>query len=169
MDDLSVETQGTVSAGRGGVLHSPFARPEDSIGYLLWHTMHDWQRQLDQQLAPLGMSHVQFILMACTARLTAQDQPVSQARIAAYSRFDPMLVSKVLRTIESRGLLRRDADPDDTRCKRVELTPQGWATLERAFAVVKEAHQHHFARLGEDGDELRRLLRRLMEIGPPED
>src|SRR5579862_2645248 len=154
MDDVTAEQERTVIAGRGGALHSPFARPEDSLGYLLWHTMHDWQRQLDQQLAPLGMSHVQFILMACAARLAAQGQPVSQARLAAYSRFDPMLVSKVLRTIESRGLLRRDADPEDTRCKRVELTPQGLATLERAFAVVAAAHQRHFARLGGDGEEL---------------
>jgi hypothetical protein len=38
--------------------------PEDSPGFLLWHVTLRWQREIAAALAPLGLTHVQFVLLA---------------------------------------------------------------------------------------------------------
>ena len=40
--------------------------PNDSPGFLLWHVTLRWQRDIATALAPLGLTHVQFVLLATT-------------------------------------------------------------------------------------------------------
>jgi len=40
--------------------------PNDSGGLLLWHATLRWQRGIAQALRPLDLTHVQFVLLACT-------------------------------------------------------------------------------------------------------
>ena len=40
--------------------------PEDSPGFLLWHVTLRWQRDIAAALAPLDLTHVQFVLLATT-------------------------------------------------------------------------------------------------------
>src|SRR3546814_15453085 len=39
-------------------------RPENSPGFLLWQVTNQWQRRLRATLEPLGLTHVQFVLLA---------------------------------------------------------------------------------------------------------
>jgi hypothetical protein len=41
-------------------------QPNESPGFLLWHARLRWQRDIAQALAPLDLTHVQFVLLACT-------------------------------------------------------------------------------------------------------
>jgi len=41
-------------------------RPEQSPGFLLWHVTLGWQRDVTASLKPLGLTHVQFVLLATT-------------------------------------------------------------------------------------------------------
>ena len=38
--------------------------PDDSPGFLLWHVTLRWQRDIAAALAPMGLTHVQFVLLA---------------------------------------------------------------------------------------------------------
>ena len=63
----------------------------------------------------------------------------------------------------SRGLVRRDTDPDDRRSVRVELTASGRATVDGALVDLLEAEHELLAGLDEPSrrslaDGLRRLL-----------
>ena len=38
--------------------------PGESPGFLLWHTTMRWQRSMAAALHPLGLTHMQFVLLA---------------------------------------------------------------------------------------------------------
>src|SRR5256885_5403077 len=40
-------------------------RSRESPGFLLWHATLRWQRDVASALAPLDLTHVQFMLLAC--------------------------------------------------------------------------------------------------------
>jgi DNA-binding MarR family transcriptional regulator len=154
---------------------SRFHRPEDSLAYLLWHVTHGWIRRLNATLAPLGMTHLQFILMASTAWL-ARSGSVSQSRLAHFCTMDPMLISKTLRTLERHGMLLRKSDPDDNRAKQLQLTKRGLSQFIRALPDVELAYDEFFAPIGKATPEVHRALLRLFrtvqkdsptEIEPP--
>lgn len=119
--------------------------PTEGPGLLLWRATLSWQRQVTAALGPLGLTHVQFVLLASTWWLTrvAGERP-SQRRIAEYAATDPMMTSQVLRALAKKGLVRRNPDPDDARARRVEVTDAGAELAVRAVRVVEEADARFF-------------------------
>jgi DNA-binding MarR family transcriptional regulator len=124
---------------------SRFAGPGDSPGFLLWHVTLQWQRQLVAALAPLGLTHVQFVLLACTYWLTQRGEQPNQLRVASLAGTDLTMTSQVLRRLEGRGLVTRHTDPGDTRAKVLAVTDQGSALARQAIEVVEAADQAFFA------------------------
>jgi DNA-binding MarR family transcriptional regulator len=112
-------------------------------------------------LRPLGLTHVQFVLLATAWWLTqvARETP-TQRRLAEQAGTDPMMTSQVLRTLETRGLVIRAADPDDSRARRLSVTTNGAKLARTAIAVVEAADDEFFA-TGGDRPALLRTLRRL--------
>jgi DNA-binding MarR family transcriptional regulator len=127
--------------------------PQDSPGFLLWRTTLRWQRSVTTALRPLGLTHVQFVLLASVWWLSDQAGPTgqlpSQRQAAAHAEADVMMTSQVLRTLESRGLLTRAADPADARVKRLTVTEDGRRLAEQAVTLVEAADAEFFARVAE--------------------
>jgi DNA-binding MarR family transcriptional regulator len=124
---------------------SRFADPGESPGFLLWQATLRWQRELTAALKPLGLTHVQFVLLAVTWRLGRSGSRPSQREVAALARTDPMMTSQVLRTLERRGLVSRSVDPADARTRRVAATRAGERLAHRAIRVVEAADGEFFA------------------------
>jgi DNA-binding MarR family transcriptional regulator len=137
--------------------------PTESPGLLLWRTTLRWQRLMVAALKPLGLTHVQFVLLASTWWLTtvAGEQP-HQRRIADLAGTDPMMTSQVLRTLEGKGLVARTPDPGDSRARRITVTPEGAALARDAVRVV-EAADADFFRPVADQAALLDVLRTLAE------
>jgi DNA-binding MarR family transcriptional regulator len=144
----------------------PFlCRPGQTFGYRLWTVTHAWQRRFEAALAPLGLTHMQFVLLAKTAWLTHQGEAPTQTRIAAYAHVDRMMGSKVLRTLEEKGFVARSAHPDDPRANSVSLTPAGVAVLTEAVPIHRATQQAFFGRLGQAGQAaLAEQLDRLIDM-----
>lgn len=125
-------------------------RPENSPGYLLWQAANHWQRAQRAALAPIGITHVQFVLLAGLAWLEEHEGPVHQARLARFCHTDAMMTSQVLRTLEREDLILRTVDPDDNRARRLTLTQDGADRLNQAMPRVREADDRFFGALGGD-------------------
>jgi DNA-binding MarR family transcriptional regulator len=140
--------------------------PNNSPGFLLWHATLRWQRGISQALAPLDLTHVQFVLLACTWWLNEQGRQPNQVEIAAQAGTDIKMTSQVLRSLERKGLVERAVDTADTRARRVRVTPRGAALAPRAIAIVEEADARFFADVPERAtlDFLRRLAK-MSEAG----
>lgn len=120
------------------------AGPAVSPGFLLWHATLRWQRMLAAALSPLGLTHVQFVLLASAWWLAEGHEQPSQRRLAEHAGTDEMMTSQVLRTLEERGLLRRERDPHDARVRVISPTARGKRLARRAIDVVEAADAEFF-------------------------
>jgi DNA-binding MarR family transcriptional regulator len=124
--------------------------PDDSPGLLLWRATLGWQRRMTATLKPLGLTHVQFVLLASTWWLNrvAGESP-SQRRIADHANTDRMMTSQVVRALADKGLVVRRPDPDDSRAVRVEVTPAGADLAAEAVRRVEEVDASFFSAAGD--------------------
>jgi DNA-binding MarR family transcriptional regulator len=119
--------------------------PEGSPGFLLWHVTLRWQRAVATALAPLGLTHVQFVLLACTWWLnTHGDTDPNQLAVARQAGTDVKMTSQVLAKLEAKGLIERTTDPADTRAKRLRTTASGADLARRAIGVVDAVDDEFF-------------------------
>jgi DNA-binding MarR family transcriptional regulator len=138
--------------------------PAASPGFLLWHLTLAWQRAVTAVLEPLQLTHVQFVLLACTWWMSGQGQVPNQLQLARQAGTDVKMTSQVVRRLEAKGLLDRQVDPDDSRARRLHLTAKGQRLARRAIAAVEEADARFF---GAEATALTALLQRMLGPGLP--
>ena len=119
--------------------------PGTSPGFLLWRVTLRWQRLMTEALRPLGLTHVQFVLLACAWWLSKEGQAPNQLAIASQAGVNVKMASEVLRRLEEKGLLEQRTDARDRRAKAVTVTPGGVELAEQAIAVVEQADAGFFS------------------------
>jgi DNA-binding MarR family transcriptional regulator len=124
-------------------------QPSQSPGFLLWHATLRWQREVAAALAPLGLTHVQFVLLACVWWLSEQGERPTQVRLAEQAGTDVKMTSQVVRTLEQKGLVERTVDAADTRARRLRPTRRGARLAPRAIEVVERVDAEFFSNLGD--------------------
>jgi DNA-binding MarR family transcriptional regulator len=122
-----------------------FKKPEDSPGFLLAQVTMLWQREQKRVLDPLNLTRTQFVLMSSLAWLSRESSAVTQIDIANLSNADRMMVSKVLRTLEDKEFITREAHPTDTRSKVIKLTHKGAEVLQEAIVEVENTDLDFFS------------------------
>ena len=140
--------------------------PQESPGYLLWHATLRWQRMVTAALAPLDLTHVQFVLLTCLWWLEEHSVEPNQLALAQQAGTDVKMTSQVLRALEGKGLIERRTDPQDTRAKTVHLTAPGRRLARRAVGIVEAADEEFFAPVVRGGspDRVVQLLRQISRI-----
>ena len=118
--------------------------PDDSPGFLLWHVTLRWQRAIAAVLAPLDLTHVQFVLLATAWWLNSRGEQPNQLALARRAGTDVKMTSQVLRKLEAKGLIRRDIDAADTRARRLHVTEHGSELAVQALAAVESADAEFF-------------------------
>ncbi|WP_345762297.1 MarR family winged helix-turn-helix transcriptional regulator [Diaminobutyricibacter sp. McL0608] len=119
--------------------------PATSPGFLLWHTTLRWQRVMAAALAPLDLTHVQFVILASTWWLNGQGEHPKQSRLSDYTGSDARMTSEVVGRLIAKGLLERTRDPEDARAKVLTVTSDGAAVAARAIDAVEAADEAFFA------------------------
>ncbi|WP_130736026.1 MarR family winged helix-turn-helix transcriptional regulator [Flavobacterium sp. J27] len=125
-----------------------FKSPNESTGYLLGQVTMLWQRKHKKVLDPLNLTQTQFVLLASLGWLSKENENVTQIDIANQGNLDRMMVSKVLRTLESKKFINRQEHPTDTRAKVINLTDKGAIVLQKALTAVENADIEFFSVLG---------------------
>jgi DNA-binding MarR family transcriptional regulator len=111
--------------------------PDDSPVFLLWHVTLRWQRDVTAALAPLDLTHVQFVLLASVWWLHRQGSEPNQLAAARHAGTDVKMTSEVVRKLEAKGLITREVDPSDTRARRLRPTERGAALAQQAIGTVE--------------------------------
>lgn len=133
--------------------------PDDSPGLLMWRATLAWQRCVGAALAPFGLTHVQFVLLAVVWWSNEHGQVPTQSEVADRAGANVKMVSEVLRTLERRRLLVRHVDPLDGRARRMRVTRAGGQLAPQALGAVEAVDADFFG--GVPRQDLMRVLQQL--------
>lgn len=142
---------------------SRFEQADESPGFLLWQLTNLWQQRMRATLAPLGITHVQFVLLASIAWLTEAEVLVSQVILSRHAHADVMMTSEVVRALEQKGLVTRAIHPLDPRARVVSLTAEGERIAQQAMRCVEAADEQFFQELGEQIPNFASAMQLLIE------
>ncbi|MFI5792977.1 MarR family winged helix-turn-helix transcriptional regulator [Streptomyces sp. NPDC051677] len=106
-------------------------------GYLVWRLSTKWRVAVDRAVAPLGLTHAQYSLVASLHGMQRAGERPSQRRLADHTGLEPLYVSKLARALESAELIERTRDPRDPRAVQLALTERGQDVTRRAVQVVQ--------------------------------
>lgn len=139
-----------------------FERP--TPGFLVWRLSMKWRAAVDRAVAPLGLTHAQYSLLASLWGMERAGLRPSQRELADHTGLEPIYVSKLARALERDGLIDRLADPDDSRAVRLVLTDRGRETVRQAVAIVHELLDQLTAPLGGLASERTQALVRELQL-----
>ncbi|MEU0407800.1 MarR family transcriptional regulator [Streptomyces griseorubiginosus] len=117
-------------------------------GFLVWRLSMKWRVAVDRAVAPLGLTHAQYSLVASLYGMQRGGERPSQRRLADHTGLEPLYVSKLARSLESAGLLERTRDPRDPRAVQLALTEEGRERTRQAITVVQGLLEQLLAPLG---------------------
>jgi DNA-binding MarR family transcriptional regulator len=106
-------------------------------GFLVWRLSTKWRVAVDRAVAPLGLTHAQYSLVASLYGMHRAGQRPSQRQLADHTGLEPLYVSKLARALEAAGVVDRTRDPADPRAIRLSLTEDGREVAQRAIGVVQ--------------------------------
>ena len=91
---------------------------EESLGYWVFTTAYALETALNEELAPLGITHRQVQILGCLA----VHGEASQNELAELLRIEPSGIVRLLDRMERDGWIERTGDPADRRRKIVRPT-----------------------------------------------
>jgi MarR family transcriptional regulator, organic hydroperoxide resistance regulator len=138
------------------------ARP--LTGSFIWRLALKWRVAVDRALAPIDLTHAQYVFLASLYGLSRQGKRPSQRALAEFSGLEPMYISKLARALEQAGFLMREPNSADPRAFHLTLTNRGEEIMQVAFARVSELHDLLLAPLGERGDPRRVEFRQTLDL-----
>ncbi|MDO8297936.1 MAG: MarR family winged helix-turn-helix transcriptional regulator [Caulobacter sp.] len=118
-------------------------------------------RRFDEALRPVGLTNGQFsLLMSLNG-----PAPAPMSRVAALLGADRTTLTAALKPLVRDGLAVTSVDPDDSRVRRIALTPTGHARLLEALPIWTRTHAAIDAELG--GTDPARLRGDLRTLSAP--
>lgn len=136
------------------------ARPEQAaprLSYLVFRLERRIRARLDQALARHGVTTTEYMVLS---ELRLRDG-ASSAQLARITFVTPQAMNLVIRDLERRELIRREADPNGGRVLRASLSRAGKTVLRRCDRALDEIEQVMLAAL--DEPERKGLADRLAE------
>jgi len=133
--------------------------PRNCVGRLLALVKLSMSDALDEELAPLGITAAQFVILVMLADADA-DSASNLCRSASY---DQGAMTRMIDRLERKGLVRRVRSPNDRRRVNLELTADGRAVypkLIESAANVQNRFLRGFSKT--EAQQLEGLLGRML-------
>jgi MarR family transcriptional regulator, organic hydroperoxide resistance regulator len=111
-----------------------------TTGSLVWRLAMRWRAAVDRTVAPFGLTHAQYVLLATLYGMSLQGGRPSQRELADATGLEPVYVSRLARALEDGGLIERAESPQDPRAVELSLTHRGEEVVIPAIAAVRQLH-----------------------------
>jgi MarR family transcriptional regulator, transcriptional regulator for hemolysin len=130
---------------------SPFKheKADDSPGFLLWKLIALWQVKLARAFGEFSITQTQYAILASLLWFEKQHELPTQAGLVEHAKIDKMTLSKAIRKLEDRRLIRREPSIADARTMQVQLTATGRKLVHRAIIAVERTDDEFFSCLTE--------------------
>lgn len=136
--------------------------PDGNLGFLMKQVYLSLNRMLDQEMAPLGLTAMQWRPITCLHAKRA-DTAVGLARLIDV---DTGAMTRTLDRLQAKGLVARTRSDQDRRVVRLALTEAGHDIARHIPARIARSLQHHLR--GFDDQEVRMLthfMQRMLANG----
>lgn len=138
------------------------AMSEDNCGFLIKLVHQSLNRMLDQEMAPLDLTAMQWRPLAIIERGRAE----TSAELARIIGVDTGAMTRTLDRLEAKGLLRRVRSSEDRRVIKLELTDIGLSKAREIPSYIAKALNTHLRGFSsEEVRQLRHLLGRMLANG----
>jgi DNA-binding MarR family transcriptional regulator len=134
-----------------------------TTGYLLWRLTTKLRAAVDRLLAPLGLTHAQYTLLASLYGYSRTGAQPSQRELADWTGLEPIFVSKLARALQQAGLIERSEHPADPRAVQLRLTDHGTDVAQRAITIVHAFQEQFTAPIGGTQSQRNRALVRTLQ------
>ncbi len=139
---------------------SPSSFPEANMGMLFRQVRDAMWAEMAREMAAAGhdLTYSQFV----TIKRLAMDSSDGVTDLARWAQVNPGAMTRLLDKLETRGLLRRIADPNDRRALHIVLTDAGqaiWSDIQHCGERVRAR-----AVQGMDDGEREQLFRLLNQV-----
>jgi DNA-binding MarR family transcriptional regulator len=133
-----MSTAPTPSAAEPTEERSPFPPAlMKRVGFLLTMVKGGTEAICMEALAPLGLHVRQFGLLT----VLATEGPRSQQELAEWVRMDRTTMVTLIDSLEERGYVRRERNPEDRRAYLLQLTPEGRQVQREAAKLMRGAER----------------------------
>jgi DNA-binding MarR family transcriptional regulator len=141
------------------------AEVRGNVGFLIWLVSTRWRTATDRALAPLGLTHAQYSVLAPLYGMSAGGARPSQRELADFTGLDPVYISKLVRALEREGFVTRAVKAGDPRAVELALTERGMTAAREGIQVVTAMRDRLTRPLGgNDGARTADLARLLLEL-----
>jgi DNA-binding MarR family transcriptional regulator len=131
---------------------------DETLSDAFWSVARQMREASHESLAPWDITPAQLRAL----RVLARHGPVRLSELSDHLHIAARSTTEVVDAVESRGLVRRRADPGDRRATLVELTEHGESVLDAIRAARGSETERLFGRLSQtDRAHLARILRKL--------
>ncbi len=114
--------------------------------HLLIHSATLLERHLEQALTPLNLQLREYLALYMLA--DNEQESVSPTQLSEYLKATRTQVTRLLDSLEAKGLAMRIADTADRRSLALRLTDAGQQLLTEAIPLVEQAHLCAWSALG---------------------
>ncbi len=109
-----------------------------TVGFLVWRLSMKWRAAVDAAVAPLGLTHAQYSVLASLRGMTESGNYPSQRELSDHTGLDPIYISKLARALERAEMIERVANANDSRAVCLTITENGASVIDRAIHIVHE-------------------------------
>jgi MarR family transcriptional regulator, temperature-dependent positive regulator of motility len=136
---------------------------DEKPAVLLWSVSQLWQRQRKASLKAIDLTLAQYITLACLLWFTKRNEKVTQVMLAERSKLDIMHTSRIVRTLEKKGLLTRFQSPEDSRANYLQITAQGEQVALKGSEMLNVTSNQFFKPIQDREQEFVALMKTLMQ------
>ena len=134
-------------------------RPSQAVGAHIGRARRTIVEAIDQQLAPLEISHAQWVVVM----LLGDGAASTAAELCKILIYDPGAMTRLIDRLEKKGVLRRVRTEGDRRTVRLELTAAGSELYPRILEALVQVFNrllHGFTK--SEVQQLEQLLKRMV-------
>lgn len=131
---------------------------ENFAPYLMNRLMGRYNESLRAELVEMGLTTPKMRALAVLSVLDG----LHIWQLAVYAVVEQSTLSRTLDALEGEGLVRRAADPEDSRATRILITPRGREAFERLWPAMAGSYERMF--VGIDPEERRAFVATLQKM-----
>ncbi len=113
------------------------------LGYKVSRLARLMEARLEAMMGDLGITR----MMWCVLSGVGLEDVTTPSDLARYIGIARPTVSRVLREMESKGLIRRIGAEGDGRCVKIRLTDRGMSMLQKCRPLVDQLNAHFGSKL----------------------